>query len=183
MNHTMLIIVIFTISIILFFCINLLFIKRMQNKKRFFLISICVFIGIIIFYLVAYFPRTINKKYLKDDSIKIYCCYYDLDQEKGIIIEINNNKYSDITNKIKEAYYIPYYDLIYYESISDNFNYFVFQYSNYYLIIGEKGWKYVKGEYINYYVPTVTYTLNHSKGATTKNMYNFDFEELKQLFT
>lgn len=183
MNPVLLLVVILTILFGFLFLLNIFFIAKIKNKKKVLITYLYIFLCLGIFYLFAYCPRIINRKYLKDDVTKIYCCYSAYDSTiGGYVIEINNKK-DDVIKKMKKVYYFPYYRIRNYKSILENCDYFILQYSNYYVLIGEYGWKYVKGQYIEYYGPLDSYSLIHSKGASTKDMKNFDFEELKKQFT
>jgi len=184
MKTRIIIITFIIISIILFiaFIINLLFIKKINNKKLLMIIYIPLVVIVLSFFMYAYAPRKINRKYLKDDPIKIYC--YDPSEETDIKAQlIDMTKKDDLIKMIKKVYYVPCHQVIIDKTERAPRRYFCLQYEDYYVVISQYSWQKIDGIYTNTNINPPTYALSQKEqGATAKSMHYFDFEEWKKMF-
>lgn len=163
--------------------ITLLFIKRIANRKRLLLIILPVVLIIMLFFAFAYYPRSINKKYLKDNPLKIYCCYKDQDTKEYMIMQLNENFNDEFVKKTKKVSYIPTYNVMNYKISYAITDYFCIQYDEYYVIIGENLWMVNDGVFIEYKVFNTNYKLIQNKSGISEEMRFFDFDEWKNYFS
>ena len=146
------------------------------------IIYLPLFIIVISFFIYAYAPRKISRRYLKDDPIKIYCCYRDVTEKDGVVREIDFSKKDEAIKMIKKVYYVPYYYVLKDKTERASFKYYCFQYENYYIIVSQFQWIKIEGIYSNYAIIEYDYyNFSNYYGITKHSLKNFDFDEWKEL--
>lgn len=173
--------IIISVIIAFIFLVSIVCIKKI--RKILLIIFIPIILIIISFFAFAYMPRGISKKYLKDNPIKIYCCYADETAPEGAMIEIDINKKDEILKMMKKVYYVPYYHV---RKTKDRYaitNYYCLQYEDYYIVIGYCLWKKGDGDFYHIWHFPADYKLIQHNSGTTRKMRNFDFYEWKKILT
>lgn len=174
--------IIFSIIIVVAFLISLILVRKIEKRKLLLILYLPFVIITISFFLFAYSPRGINKKYLKDNPIRIYCCYKDIVIHENVSIQMNENKNSEMIEKSKKIVYIPTYNIMKYKISYAVSDYFCIQYDEYYIIIGENLWLVNEGTFDEYKIFNADYKLIQNKSGISEKMKNFDFNEWKNFF-